>query len=260
MVVTDAAGRAVGEVGLGNRKDVRNAVEAARAAAGGWAAATAHNRAQIIYYIAENLAARAGEFADRVGALTGAGRADAATEVELSISRLYTYAAIADKWDGRVHHTPLRNVTIAMPEAIGVMGIACPSETPLLGFISTVFPAVSMGNAVVAVPSETAPLLATDFYQVLDTSDVTAGVINIVTGRRDELAQVLAAHDDVDAVWYFGTREGSAEIERLSAGNMKRTWVDNGVARDWSSAEQGEDEEFLRQATHIKNIWVPYGA
>jgi len=116
-----------------------------------------------------------------------------------------------------------------------------------------------MGNAVVAVPSESAPLLATDFYQVLETSDVPAGVVNIVTGARDELAEVLAAHDDVDGVWYFGPREGHAAIERLSAGNMKRTWVSDGRGRDWFDPAQGSGEEFLRHATQIKNIWIPYG-
>jgi aldehyde dehydrogenase (NAD+) len=109
------------------------------------------------------------------------------------------------------------------------------------------------------VPSSSAPLLATDLYQVLDTSDVPAGVVNIVTGVRDELAPVIAAHDDVDGVWYFGSAEGSGEVERLSAGNMKRTWVDYGQERDWTDARLGEGEEFLEQATQVKNIWVPYG-
>jgi aldehyde dehydrogenase (NAD+) len=112
---------------------------------------------------------------------------------------------------------------------------------------------------VVAVPSERGALAVTDLYQVLDTSDLPGGVVNIVTGHRDELAGVLAAHDDVDALWYFGTREGGAAVERLSAGNMKRTWVDYGRPRDWADAERGAGEEFLERATQVKNIWVPYG-
>jgi aldehyde dehydrogenase (NAD+) len=116
-----------------------------------------------------------------------------------------------------------------------------------------------MGNTVVAVPSEQAPLLATDLYQVLDTSDVPGGVINIVTGSRKELGTVLAAHDDVDGIWFFGPREEAAEIEKLSAGNMKRTWVEWDPI-DWFDAHGGQGEEFLRQATQVKNIWVPYGA
>ncbi|HEX8831647.1 MAG TPA: aldehyde dehydrogenase family protein [Longimicrobium sp.] len=257
MPVVGAGGRAVGEVGLGNRKDIRNAVEAAHKASG-WAKGTAHNRAQVIYYLAENLAARADELTRRIAALTG-DEAGAAREVELSIRRLYTYGAWADKWDGAVHSTPFRNVTLAMHEPIGVLGIACPDEAPLLGFVSLVAPAIAVGNTVVVIPSERHPLAATDFYQVLDTSDVPGGVVNIVTGKRDELSETLASHDDVDAMWYFGGAEGSTMVERLSTGNMKRTFVSYGRPRDWASPEQGEGPEFLRQATHVKNIWVPYG-
>ena len=252
-------GSLVGEVGRGNGKDIRNAVEAARRAQPKWAAATAHNRAQVLYYLAENLAPRGAELAARIDAMTGGGRAAAEAEVEASLARLFLYAGLADKWDGRVHHTPFRNVTLAMPEPLGVIGAACPTEAPLLGFVSTVIPAVAMGNAVVAVPSEQWPLAATDLYQVLDTSDLPGGVVNIVTGGRDELAQVLAAHDDVDGVWYFGTREGSAAVERLSVGNLKRTWTDLGRPRDWHDPVQGEGDEFLRRCTQVKNVWVPYG-
>jgi aldehyde dehydrogenase (NAD+) len=258
LAVPDAKGRHLGEVGHGNRKDVRNAVEAAHKAAK-WAKVTAHNRAQILFYIAENLEARCAELTGRIARLTGASTREAGQEVALSVERLYSYAAWADKWDGQVHHTPFRNVTLAMPEPIGVMGIVCPAERPLLGFISTVIPAIALGNTVVAVPSEPYPLAATDLYQVLDTSDLPGGVVNMVTGRRDELAEVLAAHDDVDAVWYFGSAEGSCAVERLSAGNMKRTWVSHGRGRDWTDSRQGEGPEFLRQATQVKNIWVPYG-
>jgi aldehyde dehydrogenase (NAD+) len=258
LPVLDVDGRLVGEVGHGNRKDVRNAVEAARKASG-WARATAHARAQVLYYLAENLAARGEEFGRRIAALSG-DAPGAEREVALAIERIYTYAALADKYDGLVHHTPYRNVTLAMPEPVGVLGLVCPESPSLLGFVSLVLPAIAMGNTVVAVPSTSAPLLATDFYQVLDTSDVPAGVVNIVTGAQSELAPVLAAHDDVDGIWYFGSTEGGdAEVERLSAGNMKRTWVEHGHPRDWSDPVRGEGEEFLEQATQVKNIWVPYG-
>jgi aldehyde dehydrogenase (NAD+) len=110
---------------------------------------------------------------------------------------------------------------------------------------------------VVVVPSEPAPLLATDFYQVADTSDLPAGALNIVTGRRSELVETLAGHDDVDGVWYFADDGGHARVEELSAGNMKRTW--HAAGRDWTDARQAVGEEFLRHATEIKNIWVPYG-
>jgi aldehyde dehydrogenase (NAD+) len=247
----------VGEVGKGNRKDIRNAVEAARKALA-WAHTTAHNRAQVLYYLAENLAARAEEFGRRIASLTG-DRAASEREVALAIERIYAYAAWADKYDGLVHHTPFRNVTLAMPEPIGVVAVVAPEGPALLGFLSTVLPAIAMGNTVVAVPSARWPLPVTDLYQVMDTSDLPAGVVNIVTGLAEELAPVLAAHDDVDGIWYFGTAEGGAEVERLSSGNMKRTWVDHGEQRDWTDARTAEGEEFLEQATQVKNIWVPYG-
>jgi len=259
LPVLDAAGKQIASVGRGNRKDIRNAVEAAHKAEPGWAGSTAHTRAQVLYYFAENLAAREKEFAERLGLLTGGGSADASREVTLSIQRAFTYAAWADKYDGRVHATPFRNVTLAMNEPIGVLGLIAPGEAPLLGFLSLVLPAVAMGNTVVSVPSERWPLLATDLYQVFDTSDVPGGVINIVTGSRKELAPVLAAHDDVDGIWFYGPREEAAEIEKLSAGNMKRTHV-SWDPMDWRDTREGQGEEFLREATQVKNIWVPYGA
>jgi len=257
-VVYGPGGRVIGQVGEGNRKDIRNAVEAAHAASG-WATNTAHNRAQVLYYIAENLAVRESEFAQRIVQQTGCRLAEALKEVEVSLSRLFSYAAWADKYEGSVHRPPLRGVVLALPEAIGVMGIACPDECPLLGLISLVAPAIAMGNSVIVIPSQVAPLCATDLYQVLETSDLPAGVINIVTGERDVLSRVLAEHDDVDAMWYFGSLEGEKMVEMASAGNMKRTWVSYGRGRNWFDATQGEGQEFLREATQVKNIWVPYG-
>jgi aldehyde dehydrogenase (NAD+) len=251
-------GDVVGEVPEGNRKDVRNAVEAAHAAAGPWARTTGHARGQILFYIAENLSARASEFAARIEAMTGVGAKRARQEIDGSISRLFTYASWADKFDGAVHSVPIRGVSIAMNEPIGVMGLACPDELPLLGMISLIGPAVAAGNTTIVVPSSTQPLAATDFYSVLETSDVPAGVINIVTGDRDPLAKVLAEHDDVDAVWYFGTADGVRMVELASASNMKRTWA-TWHERDWLNPSDGEGREFLRAATQVKNIWVPYG-
>jgi len=253
--IAGADGRVLGEVGEGNRKDLRNAVEAAHAASGSWSKATGHNRAQILYYIAENLAARADEIGRRISALTGG---DGAAEVEASVRRLFTYGAWADKYDGQVHQVPLRGVALAMNEPLGVIGIACPDEQPLLGLVSLVAPAICAGNTVVAIPSERAPLAATDFYQVLETSDVPAGVINIVTGAKDALAKTLAEHDDVDAMWYFGSRDGVKAVELASAGNMKRTWCEF-APRTWTDAGDGEGRAFLREATQVKNIWIPYG-
>ena len=252
-------GEEIGEVGEGNRKDVRNAVEAAHAASAGWASATAHNRAQILYYIAENLSVRRDEFAERLVSMTRATREEAAVEVERAIERLFTYGAWADKYDGAIHATPIRGMTMAVNEPIGTLGLVCAEERPLLGFVSLVAPVIAMGNTVIAVPSERHPLAATDFYSVLETSDVPAGVVNIITGPCDTLARVLAEHDDVDGVWYFGPREGGKVVEEVSAGNMKRTWTSYTHPRDWLDARQGEGQEFLREATQVKNIWVPTG-
>ena len=253
-------GRAAGSVGLaglGNRKDIRNAVEAAHKAAG-WGALTGHNRAQVLYFLAENLSARADEFAARLQAM-GQPAAAAQAEVATAIRRIFWYAAQSDKFDGMVHATQSAHVTLALHEPLGVIGIACPLDAPLLGLVSLVVPAIAMGNRVVAIPSQTRPLAATDFCQVLDTSDIPAGVVNIVTGPRDALARTLAEHDDVAAMWYFGTRDGGRMVEHASAGNLKQTWTEDGAARAWTGAD-GQGRAFLSRATWIKTIWLPYGA
>ncbi len=252
--VWSAKGKLLGHVGIGNRKDIRNAVEAAHAAKG-WAKATGHARAQTLYYIAENLSARASEFSARLRDLTGrSGEA----EVEATISRLFTYAAWADKYDGQAKSVPIRGVALAINEPCGVIGAIAPDDAPLLGLISVMAPAIAMGNTCVLVPSEAFPLAATDFYQVLDTSDLPGGVVNIVTGSHAELAKTLAGHMDIDAVWSFSSSDISAQIERDSAANIKRCWVNRAHARDWSGAE-GEGREFLRQSTEVKTVWIPYG-
>ena len=252
--VLSPAGEIVGQVGEGNRKDIRNAVEAAQKAES-WSNTTGHARAQILYYVAENLSARSGEFVERIRAMTGTPKGQVAKGVEASVRRLFTYAAWADKYDGAVHNPPLRGVVLAMNEPMGVIGIACPDEAPLLAFTSLWAPAVAMGNRVVIVPSEKHALAATDFYQVLETSDMPAGVINIVTGGRDELSKTLAEHRGVDAMWYFGAN--GKKIEQASADDLKRTWI--GDSRDWFD-ESSEGPEFLRRATQVKNVWIPYGA
>jgi aldehyde dehydrogenase (NAD+) len=256
--VLSPKGKHLGEVGDGNRKDIRNAVAAARAA-DAWSRATAHNRAQILYYLAENLSARGDEFAGRIAAMTGLASAKAKAEVDAGIVRLFSYGAWADKYEGAVHTPPLRGVALAMHEPIGVVGVACPDEAPLLALISLVAPLIAMGNRVVVIPSERHPLIATDFYQVLETSDVPAGVLNIVTGRRDALVKVLAEHDDVDALWVFGSKEASTMAERLSAGNLKRTLADHGLLTDWHDPAAAEGPILLRHAVQVKNIWIPYG-
>jgi aldehyde dehydrogenase (NAD+) len=255
--ILDAGGKLLGEVGEGNRKDIRNAVEAAHAQSG-WQRATGHNRAQVLFYIAENLSARRDEFIARLATISTA--AAAQREVDASIERLFYYAAWADKFDGRVHQPPVPGITVALNEPLGVIGMICPNEAPLLGLISLAAPALALGNRVVLAPSERFPLAATDFYQVLETSDLPGGALNIVTGSADELARVLAGHSDVDALWrHDGAAEGCAEVERLSAQSLKRTWVSGARGRDWYAAAQSEGQTFLQHASQVKNVWLPYG-
>src|SRR5215469_10783796 len=256
MAVRAADGRLLGEAPLGNRKDIRNAVEAARHAEA-WGKATAHNRAQVLYYIAENLSQRREEIAARLSAVVG--RKQAAAEVTVGIERIFSYAAWADKFDGRVHNPPFRNVALAMKEPIGTVGILCPPDTPLLGFLSLVMPAICAGNTVIAIPSEKYPLITGDLYQVFDTSDLPGGVVNILTGRAAELLKTLAEHDDVDAIWSFTDEAGAAAAKALSIGNLKQVFTNEGRAIDWFDAKQGEGRWLLDHAVQIKNIWVPYG-
>ncbi len=253
--IRDARGALLSRPGLGNRKDIRNAVEAA-AKAVAWSGLTPHQRAQVLYYLAENLAARAPDFERCLMSLTGVSATDAAAEVEVAIRRIFWYAAWTDKFDGAVRTPGARMLALALHEPWGVIGIVCPSQAPLLGLLSLVLPAIAMGNRVVAVPSATYPLAAIELYAVLDTSDVPGGVVNIVTGPSDTLAAVLAEHDDVAAVWYFGPAAGRTIVEARSAGNLKATWVEE--TRDWFGP-RGQERSFLERATQIKNVWIPYG-
>jgi aldehyde dehydrogenase (NAD+) len=257
--VLGPGGQVVGEVGDGNRKDIRNAVEAARGALG-WGTATAHSRAQILYYLGENLEYRSDEFARRLRAQTGESLPSAQKEVAAAVERLFAFAGWADKYDGAVHNPPSRTIAVAMVEPIGVMGIVAPPSRPLLGAIALMAPALAMGNPVVLVPSEVAPLSVTDLYQVIETSDVPSGVINIVTGPSAALAKTLAEHDGVDALWVAGDAAVSTMAEKASVGNLKQTWTSRGLYYDLADRAKFEGDYFLRRATQVKNVWVPYGA
>src|SRR5438128_211737 len=254
--VRGANGQLLGESPLGNRKDIRNAVEAARKAEG-WAKTTAHNRAQVLFYMAENLSQRREEIAGRLSAAVGAKQAD--REIQASIDRLFSYAAWTDKYEGAVHNPPFRNIAIAMNEAVGTVGVLCPADTPLVGFFSLALPLIAAGNSIVAIPSEKYPLITGDLYQVFETSDLPAGVINIVPGRSSELLKTLAEHDDLDAIWCYGDESLCATAKALSVGNLKQVFTNEGRAIDWFDVKQGEGRWFLEHTVQVKNIWVPYG-
>jgi aldehyde dehydrogenase (NAD+) len=249
-------GKLLGEAPLGNRKDIRNAVEAARKASG-WAKTTAHNRAQILYYMAENLSLRQEEIARRLSAAVG--KAKAEKEISTAIERIFSYAAWADKYDGAVHSPPFRTIAIAMNEPVGTIGIVCPSEAPLLGLLSLALPALATGNTAVVVPSETYPLIIGDLYQVFDTSDLPGGAVNLVSGYTSQLLKTLAEHDDVDAIWCFSDEKNAAAAKSYSVGNLKQVFTNEGRAIDWFDPKQAEGRWFLQHATQVKNIWVPYG-
>jgi aldehyde dehydrogenase (NAD+) len=256
MEVRSPDGKLLGEAPLGNRKDIRNAVEAARKASS-WTKATAHNRAQVLYYCAENLSQRRREVIEHLAQAVGEKQASA--EVELGIERIFSYAAWADKFDGAVHNPPFRNIAIAMNEAIGTVGVISPADAPLLGFLSLVMPLLAVGNTVVAVPSEKYPLIASDLYQLFDTSDLPGGAVNLVTGYASQLLKTLAEHDDVDAIWCYGDEATVAAAKAMSTGNLKQVWTNEGRIIDWFDAKVAEGRWYLEHATQVKNIWVPYG-
>jgi len=249
-------GELLGEAPLGNRKDIRNAVEAARKAAS-WSKATAHNRAQVLYYVAENLSQRSDEITRRLAAAVGPEQA--IKEVELSVQRIFSYAAWADKFDGAVHNPPFRNIAIAMYEPIGNVGVICPSDFPLLGLVSLVMPLLSMGNTVIAVPSQSYPLITGDMYQLFDTSDLPGGSVNIVTGYTSQLLKTLAEHEDVDGIWCFADSTSAAGAKAFSVSNLKQVFTNEGRAVNWLDTAQGEGRWYLEHAIQVKNIWVPYG-
>ena len=256
MEVRSPDGRLLGEAPLGNRKDIRNAVEAARKAEG-WGKATAHNRAQVLYYCAENLSQRRSEISARLAAAVG--EQQATKEVDCSIERIFSYAAWADKFDGAVHNPPFRNIAIAMNEPIGTVALICPADAPLLGFMSLAMPLLAMGNTVIAVPSEKYPLIAGDLYQLFDTSDLPGGAMNIVTGYVSQLLKTLAEHDDIDAIWCYGDDATVTSAKAMSTGNLKQVWTNEGRVIDWFDPKVAEGRWFLEHATQVKNIWVPYG-
>jgi acyl-CoA reductase-like NAD-dependent aldehyde dehydrogenase len=231
-------------VARASRKDVRDAVRAARGAFGKWAGMTAYNRGQVLYRVAEMMEARRSEFADLCSG---------PKEVERSIDRFVWYAGFADKLAQVLGSSnpvagPYFNVTV--PEPTGVVGVLAPEEPALAGLVSRLAPAIVGGNAVVAVASETHPLAAIELAEALATADVPGGVVNILTGLRDELAPVLAAHMDVNALDLSGVNGEVAELERLAAENVKR--VVRGAADDQSAWE-------ISRFLELKTVWHPIG-
>ncbi|KAL8594169.1 hypothetical protein ACOMHN_018109 [Nucella lapillus] len=257
--VITSEGKVVGHVSEASRKDVRNAVEAAQKIVTGWSKRMGHNKAQILYYIAENMETQKDELVEALTSMTGQPQGQSEAEVALALKRLFFWAAYCDKFGGSVQEAPIYGSVIETNEAVGVIGVACPDSQPLLAFVSLFAAAIARGNAVVMIPSEKYPLAAAQLYHVFDSSDLPGGVVNILTGNRDHLTRVLAEHHEVQAVWYFGSEEGSKFVEHAAAENLKRTWVNNGKDRDFADEAQGCGEEFLLQSTQPKTVWIPMG-
>ena len=254
--VQSPAGDLLAVVGDANRKDIRNAVEAARGAFQSWSESAPHLRAQIAYFWGENLAAEKARFASGIAAQTGSTIAAAEEEVDRAVSRLFDFAAYADKFGGTVQPVLGRRLVVGLREPVGVIGMRAPDSSPLLGLVSILAPALAMGNTAVVIAGRYA-LTAMELVQTIQHSDIPSGVINIVTSQNPEsLSKELASHEDVDSVWFFGSSNGSKIVEEASISNMKQTWVSNGVPIKWNELRS---EKLLLKSTQVKNVWVPYG-
>ncbi len=258
--VSDARGALLAHAALASRKDARDAVVAARRAQPGWAAASAYNRGQVLYRVAELLEDRHAQFAEAVAAGEGLDGADAEAVVAETVDRWVWYAGWADKIAqvaGSSNPVAGPWFNFSVPEPVGVVAALAPQRSSLLGLAGVVAPLLAAGNAVVVVASEERPLPAVTLSEVLATSDVPPGVVNVLTGRTRELAPVLAAHRDVDGLDLAGAGpELAAELERASAGNLKRVLTPRGGEEDWWAMPSTR-----RMLTFVetKTAWHPVG-
>ena len=246
------------DIGRSNRKDVRNSVEEASKAFS--KQLSNFNRSQILFYLAENLSQRKDTFIDLLINISGLNHIDAKKEFDLSCERIFYYASMADKFEGLIHNPPLRGLTMAVKEPIGVITSILDDNQPLLS-LSTVMSAVfANGNTNIIVPSEKTALIGTSMYQVFDTSDVPAGYINILTAKQNELNLTLAQHENIDGIWAFSENAKTrSSIIKETAFNLKRFWCPKNKNIDWSSNSEEFLLEFLYQGSQVKNIWIPYG-
>lgn len=241
-----------------NRKDVRDTVEVASKAVS--KSSTNFNRAQILYYLAENLQDRKNTFSSLLSSLIGISQKDAEKEFDQSIERLFYYGAMADKFEGSIHNPPIRGLTLAVKEPIGVIANILNDDYPLLSLITTLGANFATGNASIIVPGQNTSLLATELYQLLETSDVPAGYINILTTKQNSLNKILSEHENIDGIWFFSENNNERlKVIQSTTSNLKRTWCPQSKNLDWSSKEEDFLEEFLYQSTQVKNIWIPYG-
>lgn len=245
-----------------SRKDFRDAVVAARTAVDGWSKASAYNRGQILYRAAEMLQNRAGELVNEIARATGVSAARAKREVTLAIDRLVHFAGWTDKFAqvfGSVNPVASSHFNFTMPEPMGVVAVLAPDEPSLLALVSLVAPVILSGNACVVVASEKYPLPAVTFAEILATSDLPGGVINLLTGKRAELIPHLASHMDVNAIVDgAGDAEFSAKLQGGVAINLKRYANHSLPVADWFTAK-GEDAYWIQATSEFKTAWHPIG-
>ncbi len=245
---------------LGSRKDVRDAVTAARKGFGAWAKATPYNRGQVIYRIAEMLEGRRASLVELLVESRGVERASATAEVDAAVDLLVHYAGWTDKVGavfGSANPVSGPYFSYSAPEPTGVVGILAPVDAPLLGLVGVIGPVIAGGNAAVVIAAESDPCVAIAFAEVVATSDVPGGVINIVTGRSAELAPGLAAHADVNALDLTGApAELRVELERAASDTLKRVFIPR-TAGDFSAAP---GTARLRAFLEVKTVWHPTGA
>ncbi|GAA4663148.1 aldehyde dehydrogenase family protein [Streptomyces chumphonensis] len=257
--VTDSKGRLLANAPLASRKDARDAVGAARKAFGGWSGATAYNRGQVLYRVAEMLEGRREQFTAEVAAGSGISRAKAAAEVDAAIDRWVWYAGWSDKIAqvaGGANPVAGPFFNLSTPEPTGVVAVLAPQDSALLGLVSVVAPAIVTGNTVVVAANEKAPLPALSLAEVLATSDVPGGVVNVLSGRTAELGAPLAAHQDVNAIDLAGAdAELAKELQIAAADNLKR--VVRPRAERWTT-DPGTDRMLAFLET--KTVWHPTGS
>lgn len=246
------------DIAQANRKDVRDSVEIA---AKSFAKQLSNfNRSQILFYLAENLQQREKTFVDLLVALRGSSPVNASKEFSQSCERLFYYAAMADKFEGNVHNPPMRGLTLAMKEPLGVMTSILSDDSPLLNLVTVMGSVFSTGNTNIIVPGQKTSLIATELYQVLDTSDVPGGYVNILTAKENELNKTLSQHENIEGIWYFGADSAQrSDIVKNTTSNIKRYWCPEEKHLDWTNASEEFLNEFLYQSTQVKNIWIPYG-
>ena len=246
------------DIAQANRKDVRDSVEIA---AKSFAKQLSNfNRSQILFYLAENLQQREKTFVDLLVALCGSSPVNASKEFSQSCERLFYYAAMADKFEGNVHNPPMRGLTLAMKEPLGVMTSILSDDSPLLNLVTVMGSVFSTGNTNIIVPGQKTSLIATELYQVLDTSDVPGGYVNILTAKENELNKTLSQHENIEGIWYFGADSAQrSEIVKNTTSNIKRYWCPEEKHLDWANVSEEFLNEFLYQSTQVKNIWIPYG-